>query len=133
MRRIVLAVAVPALLALAVAPASAGPRAVLFPDACCCYEGGMVRTVIPPSSTPKEGRDNIYAFLAAAADGQKGVVAVAPGDPDYHGGHWAVHLVTWNVAPYLLTSEAEVLAAEAAGDVDIERVREADFRCPIQL
>jgi len=40
--------------------------------------------------------------------------------------------VTWNVVPYLLTSEAAVLDAETAGDVTVTRVPEMDFRCPIQ-
>jgi hypothetical protein len=40
--------------------------------------------------------------------------------------------VTFVVAPYLLTSEDAVLAAEAEGDVTISRIRENDFRCPIQ-
>jgi hypothetical protein len=107
--------------------------AFVFPSGCCFYEGRMVRTVVPPASTPKQGRDNFYAFPTGAAAGQKGVVAVAPGDPNYHGGHWAFHAVTFNVTPYLLTSEAAVLAAAATGDVSVARVPANDFRCPIQL
>ncbi len=91
----------------------------------------MVRTVVPPSAFPNEGRDNFYAIMGGA-EGQKGVIAVAPGDRDYHGGQWAFHAVTWNVEPYLLTSEAEVLAAYMAGDLTITRDTEADFLCPIQ-
>jgi hypothetical protein len=106
--------------------------AFVFPGGCCFYEGRMVRTVVPPASTPKEGRDNFYAFPSGAAAGQKGVVAVIPGDRDYHGGHWAFHAVTFNVTPYLLTSEAAVLAAAAAGDVSVARVPANDFKCPIQ-
>jgi hypothetical protein len=116
-------------------PAAPEPNArpaFVFPGNCCFYEGQMVRTVVPPAQTPQEGRDNFYAFPNGAAAGQKGVVAVAPGDQDYHGGHWAFHAVTFNVTPYLLTSEAAVLAAAAAGDVSITRVAANDFRCPIQ-
>jgi len=36
------------------------------------------------------------------------------------------------VAPYLLTSEAAVLAAYMAGDVTVTRVPANDFLCPIQ-
>jgi hypothetical protein len=43
-----------------------------------------------------------------------------------------VNVVTWNVAPYLLTSDEAVLAAAAAGDVTITRNPAADFLCPIQ-
>jgi hypothetical protein len=113
------------------AAASSRPPFV-FPENCCFYEGTMVRTVVPPASTPKEGRDNFYAFPSGAAAGQKGVVGVIPGDQGYHGGHWAFYAVTFNVTPYLLTSEAAVLAAATAGDVTIVRVAANDFRCPIQ-
>lgn len=106
--------------------------AFVFPSGCCFYEGRVVRTVIPPANTPKGGRDNFYAFPNGGAAGQKGVVGVAPGDQDYHGGHWAFNAVTFTVTPYLLTSEAAVLAAAAAGDVSIVRVAANDFRCPIQ-
>jgi hypothetical protein len=116
---------------LASAVASARPGFV-FPSGCCFYEGRVVRTVVPPASTPQEGRDNFYAFPNGAAASQKGVVGVVPGDQDYHGGHWAFNVVTFNVTPYLLTSEEAVLAAAAAGDVSITRVAANDFRCPIQ-
>ena len=91
------------------------------------YEGAVVRTVVPPAAMTKEGRDNLYAV-----PDQRAVVAVAPGDKDYHGGKWAFHSVSWIEAPYLLTSEAAVLAAEVEGDVTITRVRENDFKCPVQ-
>ena len=104
----------------------------VFPAGCCYYEDRVVRTVVPPARTPKPGRDNFYGFPAGAATGQLGVVGVAPGDTDYHGGHWAFYAVTWNVTPYLLTSEAAVLAAADAGDVSVTRDPSMDFRCPIQ-
>ncbi len=107
------------------------PPPFVFPDGCCYYNDMMVRTVVPPASNPRAGRDNFYGIANGVA-GQKGVVAVAPGDTDYHGGHWRFHAVTFIVAPYLLTSEAAVLAAEAAGDVTITRDPDADFKCPIQ-
>jgi hypothetical protein len=124
-----------------VQPSSAAPFAsvvatgvppFVFPGGCCFYNGEIVRTVVPPATTPQEGRDNFYAFPGGAAAGQKGVVGVVPGDQGYHGGHWAFFAVTFNVTPYLLTSEAAVLAAAAAGDVSITRVAANDFRCPIQ-
>ncbi len=92
------------------------------------YEGETVRTVVTPTSTPGKGVDAIYAFPNME---QMPVTSVAPGDRGYHGGRWAVHTVTWNVTPYALRSDDAVLAAETAGDVDIERVEEADFVCPV--
>lgn len=96
------------------------------------YEGGTVRTVAPPAATPQEGIDPIYVFPEGGAEGQLSVTAVAPGDTNYHGGHWAVYVVTWNTAPYLLTSDDAVLAAAAAGDVTVTRTPENDILCPVQ-
>lgn len=97
------------------------------------YDGEVVRTVVPPAAAPKEGRDAIYPIMGGV-ERQLPVAAVAPGDRDYHGGKWAVNVVMWDVAadPYLLTSEQMVLDAEAWGYLTITRVREADFKCPIQ-
>jgi len=64
------------------------------------------------------------------AEGQLVVAGVAPGDRDCHGGMWAFHGVVWNVPAHLLTSEAAVRAAAAAGDVTVTRVPENDFECP---
>jgi len=98
------------------------------------YDGEIVRTVVPPAAMPFEGRDNLYPFMGVAAAGQLPIAAVGPGDRFYHGGQWAVWLVTWNidVAPYLLTSEEDVLDVEKAGDVTLTRIPEADFKCPVQ-
>ncbi|KPJ99718.1 MAG: hypothetical protein AMK71_09275 [Nitrospira bacterium SG8_35_4] len=95
------------------------------------YNGDIVRTVVPPAAMTKTGIDNLYPVMGGA-EGQLAIAAVAPGDTDYHGGKWAVHVVTWNTAPYLLTSEEDVLAAEEAGDVTVSRAEGADFKCPIQ-
>jgi hypothetical protein len=95
------------------------------------YEGEVVRTVVPPSSMPKPGRDNFYVVMNGVEE-QLGIAAVAPGDKDYHGGKWAFHSVMWLVEPYLLTSEADVLDAASFGDVTITRLPQKDFKCPIQ-
>jgi hypothetical protein len=95
------------------------------------YDDEIVRTVIPPAAMPFLGRDNLYA-IEGGVEGQLAVAAVAPGDRDYHGGKWALHVVKWEATPYLLTSEADVLAAAEDGDVTIERMAGNDFKCPIQ-
>ena len=101
--------------------ATAGSRPpFVFPAGCCYYQDRIVRTVVPPASDPKAGVDNFYGFPAGAAAGQKGVVGVAPGADGYHGGHWKFFAVTWNVTPYLLTSEAAVLSAAAPGALPAE-------------
>ncbi len=112
--------------------AAASRPPFVFPAGCCYYQGRIVRTVVPPASDPQAGIDNFYGFPAGATAGQKGVVGVAPGAVGYHGGHWKFFAVTWNVTPYLLTSETAVLAAAAAGDAAVTRVPDNDFKCPIQ-
>src|SRR5437870_3784913 len=61
------------------------------------YNDTIVRTVVPPSSFPNEGRNNFYK-VTNGAEGQLGIAAVAPGDTNYHGGHWKVFKVTFNAA-----------------------------------
>lgn len=93
------------------------------------YNGDVIRTVATPTSQPGRGVDTIYAF-PEGVEGQLSVTAVAPGD-NYHGGRWAVHVVTWNVEPYLLTSDEAVEAAISSGDIDVARMPQADFVCPV--
>jgi len=112
-------------------PAHAGTPPFVFPSGCCYLDGALVRTVVPPAETPDEGRDDFYAVMGGVPE-QKGVVAVGPGSAGYHGGDWKFFAVTWNVAPYLLTSDEAVLAAAAEGDVTVTRVPQNDFLCPIQ-
>ena len=97
------------------------------------YEGDVVGTVVPPAAAPMTGRDPIYPVMGGVPD-QRPVAGVAPGDRDYHGGQWAVHVAMWNVDadPYLLTSEDDVWNAYYAGELSITRVMDADFKCPIQ-
>ena len=95
------------------------------------YNGVVVRTLVPPAATPKEGRDPFYV-VDNGVSGQLGIAAVAPGAPGYHGGQWKVFHVRFTVTPYLLTSAAAVQAAAAAGDVTIARTPGEDFLCPIQ-
>jgi hypothetical protein len=130
--RMTLAIVAAQLILLAVsAPAQAARPGFVFPDICCYWNDQIVRTVTPPAASPMQGTDGFYAIMDGV-DGQLAVVAVAPGDAGYHGGHWAFHSVTWNVSPYLLTSSSAVLAAASAGDVTITRIPENDFKCPIQ-
>ena len=78
----------------------------------------------------QRGLDDLYAVTNGIED-QLPIAAVAPGDRDYHGGMWTVNLVTFNVDPYLLTSEQAVLDALDAGDISIQE-DVAAFLCPVQ-
>ena len=115
------------------AVATAARPGFVFPGGCCFYDGDTVRTVVPPSAFPNQGTDPFYGIINGVS-GQKAVVGLAPGDKGYNGGHWAFHSVTFNMGktPRLLTSEAAVLAARAAGDVTVTRIPANDFLCPIQ-
>ena len=95
------------------------------------YDGVEYRTLVPPSES-SQGLDDYYP-ITNGVSGQLGIIAVAPGDPDYDGGHWATYDVTFIVTPYQLNSEADVLAAETAGDVTIDRVTVEKFLCPVIL
>ncbi len=132
-RTLVAAVAAAVVLSpLAVAPAQADsttPTGANFGR--LFYDDTVVRTVATPTSQPGRGVDTIYAFPKAAADGQLSVTAVAPGD-NYHGGRWAVHVVTWNTTPYLLTSDEAVEEAAHAGDITVTRMPALDLVCPVQ-
>jgi len=114
------------------AQASAAFTRVGPPGPCCYLDGRLLRTLAPPASFPNEGRDPIYAFTSGGASGQLAVISAGPGDGDYHGGAWAFHSVTWNVTPYLITSNEQLFEAKAVGDVTITRVPANDFRCPVQ-
>src|SRR5712692_4929569 len=97
------------------------------------YNGTVVRTVVPPAAFPNTGLDNFYKVTNGAA-GQLGIASVAPGADGYHGGHWKVFVVSFNLdaTPVLLTSQAAVLAAQSAGKVTVTRNASADFLCPVQ-
>lgn len=97
------------------------------------YDGQMVGTVATPTSTPGKGIDAIYV-ISNGAEGQLGVTSVAPGDRGYHGGRWAVNVGTWiGMGPTpLFASAADVLAAYDNGDLELVRMPEADFVCPVR-
>ncbi len=97
------------------------------------YNGGTIQTVVPPAAFPNTGTDPFFKVTNGAA-GQLGIAGVAPGSAEYHGGAWAVNLISFNVGvtPYLLTSAGAVQTAAAAGDVTVTRVPGQDFRCPVQ-
>ena len=89
--------------------------------------GEEVRTILPPAASPQDGTDPFYMV-----PGTGGVAAVGPGDADYHGGHWQVYVVSWNVPDQrLLTSDEAIAQAEEDGDITITRASDLDFLCPI--
>jgi len=95
------------------------------------HDETVVRTFGVPSPLPHGGTDPLFV-ISGGVERQLNITKFAQGDREYSGGDWAVYTVTWNVAPYLLTSDEDVAAAEARGDVTVERAADQDFRCPLQ-
>jgi hypothetical protein len=94
-------------------------------------DGAVVGTTVVPAHVPAgSGLDPFY-HVTNGATGQLGIAGVGPGAGAYHGGDWQFFSVTFNVAPYLLTSGDAVLAAASRGDVTIVRIPNQDFRCPV--
>jgi hypothetical protein len=109
-----------------------GPASAAATKSFLYHDGDILRTVVNPAPIPGGGNDPFYSVVNGVED-QLGIAGVAPGDPTYNGGAWAVNLVEFDagIEPYLLTSDEEVFAAEAAGDVTVTRAPDMDFRCPV--
>lgn len=115
----------------ACALAAALPAAATTSKGPLFHDGAVVGTVVAPAPVAAgSGLDPFYE-VTNGVDGQLGIAGVAPGDGPYHGGDWKVFTVTFNVTPFLLTSDEAVMQAQTAGDVTITRAPTADFRCPI--
>jgi hypothetical protein len=93
-------------------------------------EGDAYRTFGNPARVDSgTGTDPIIAFSNFA---QGGVAQFAPGEGS-HGGRWAVWVATW-VDPgdaHLLTDYDDVIELVDAGEITLQRMPDADFRCPI--
>jgi hypothetical protein len=120
-----------AALVAAVTLALAGPVSAKAGKGQLFLDGDVVRTVVNAAKLPHGGTDPFFV-VTNPASGQLGIAGVGPGQPGYTGGDWAVFQVTFNVTPYLLTSDEAVQMAQAEGDVTVVRDPSADFRCPIQ-
>ena len=125
MRRALLSLPLIATLSLALAvPVDARAFGTIY------AEGDAYRTFANPARVdPGTGTDPIIAFSNCD---QGGVAKYAPG-PGSHGGRWQVWVATW-VDPgnaQLLTDFDDVLALVGAGQITLQRMPGADFRCPI--
>ena len=83
----------------------------------------------PPNDNNRQAYDGLFKFTNGV-EGQLPVAEAAPGNPAYNGGRWIEYNVTWNVAPVLVTSYAELHAFEQAGDVTIVETGNY-FQCPL--
>jgi hypothetical protein len=95
-------------------------------------DGELYRTVGTPTDFSRTGApahsfDTVYQFFGTITN----VASSAPGDRDYNGGRWVVIGASWNVAPYQLHSEEDVLAAADAGDISLTDGPIRWFECPV--
>ena len=97
--------------------------------------GGMIyahdetyRTIGTPADLPDHGRfDAIYVL----GEGLAPVAESAPGDRDFNGGRWEVHMVTFDTIPPTQFTNAEDLRAAAdRGEISIGPVVRR-FECPL--
>jgi len=125
MRRVLLMLSLVGVLSLVLAaPLGAKTFGTIYAD------GEAFRTFGNPARVdPGTGTDPIIAF---SNFDQGGVAQYAPGQGS-HGGRWMVWVATW-VDPadaHLLTDFDDVMALVDAGEITLQRVPDADFRCPI--
>ncbi len=104
-----------------------GPPAPAF-----YVDGDLYRTVGTPTDfsttgAPEHSFDTVYQFFGTITN----VASSAPGDRDYSGGRWMVIGASWNVTPYQLHSEEEVLDAADAGDITLTQEPIRWFECPV--
>lgn len=79
-------------------------------------DGELYRTVATPNDlsntgAPDHSFDTIYEFAGV----QTNVATAGPGDPDYNGGRWQVHLVSFNTD---MATTIAVYDTNASGDLD---------------
>lgn len=92
------------------------------------------RTVGTPTDLFGTGApDSTYDVIYALGDGLINVAESKPGDTDFNGGRWLVYPVIWaeGVTPVQYTNDADILAAEAAGDLTIGSSPVKSFVCPV--
>ena len=132
MRRIPVYLILAALL-MAIIAAPVAARANPKPFGMLYANGETYRTFgVPANVPPGTGNDNIAAFTNGV-EGQLSVSEVAPGEPGYNGGRWAVHTATWTAGAtkVLVTDWETLLNLVQDGDIVLTRMPNADFRCPL--
>ena len=133
------------LLLSSLSPAAWAAGAAVVQDA-IWGDGELYGTVVTPttfSSPPLHSTDIIYNFSMSGLAGQRSVAESVPGDRDFNGGRWNVHMVVFTqsgldvhdpdvdgVVNFELTSAEEVLEHEALGHLTITHA-DFYFECPL--
>jgi hypothetical protein len=97
-------------------------------------DGALYRTVGTPTDLSGTGAPaSTYDVIYALGGDLRNVAEAKPGDTDYNGGRWMVLPLTWaaGVTPVQYTSDSEILAAEAAGQLTIADSPAKQFVCPV--
>jgi hypothetical protein len=135
-KRISLLVAVTALALPAVTAGASGPPVMHFASkskiAKGFFRGRSIEYLDLGPVKLRAGNDVEPIWVVTnGASGQRNVVDTVPGRRDYSP-LWQVNMVTWSdgATPRVLRSAAEVKAAEAAGDVTIEKTSTV-VNCPV--
>jgi hypothetical protein len=122
-------IAAGAVLALAVGAGTVlagGPPSVGF-----YVDGTLYRTIGTPTDFSGTGApDSSFETIYALGNGFSDVAEAAPGDPGFKGGRWVVVPIIWHIDPVQYTSDEQILAAEAAGDIDFGTPT-TYFECPV--
>lgn len=85
-----------------------------------------------PTGENADSFDEIFVIQGGTAD-QVAVAEAAPGETDFNGGRWSVTVVEWadGTTPTLLTSDDQVQAAIASGDLIVVDTGVRYFECPL--
>jgi hypothetical protein len=83
-----------------------------------------------PNGNNNQSYDGLFKFPGGEIEGQLAVAEAAPSNPNYNGGRWIEYNVTWNGTPELVTSYAQLMRLEQAGEVTIVATGNY-FQCPL--
>jgi len=86
-------------------------------------------TLPAPNGNNNQSYDGIFAFTNGV-EGQLPVAEAAPTNPAYNGGRWSAYSVTWNGTPELVTSYAQLMDLQQAGELTITEAGNY-FQCPL--
>jgi len=127
------------------AATTAAAPAVRVQDAIWAHDA-IYDTVVTDTtftSPPLQSTDIIYSFMMSGLDGQRSVAETAPGDPEFNGGRWNVHVATFTpsgiaahdpdgdgLVNFELTNAEDVLLYEQLGHLMISPAG-FYFECPM--
>jgi hypothetical protein len=108
------------LLALATTPVASAKDAGGVTGPAFYVDGELYRTVATPTDLSGTGAPtNSFDIIYSLGGSQPDVAEAAPGDPDYNGGRWMVHAISFNTS-YATTLASHDLDGDGVFDSDAE-------------